>query len=501
MPLKSKTQNPKPKIVVIGGGLSGLAAAHRFQELKAEGKLDAEFLLLEAGERLGGSIQSHEHNGFLLELGADAFLSEKPEAVALAKRLGIENKLISTNDENRRAFLVRHDKLRPIPAGFRLIAPTDVKALFASEILSRNGKIRLANERFLPPSAVLKDETLASFARRRFGDEALTRVAQPMLAGIYAADPEKLSLLATQPQFLKLEQDYGSVIRGLEETTKQGNVENLKLPFKKIVNSNAINAAASGARYSLFLSFENGMQTLLDALESKIAKNNFCLKSKVQTISFDGLSRLWKIKLGNKEQIEASAVCLALPSNRIAELLQTQFPPLADELKTIEYASTATVNLAFRRDQIAHKLDGFGFVVPFIERRTLMAATFSSIKFAGRAPQNHVLLRAFVGGALQPDKFALDDDEMVASVLADLRQLIGLTGKPLFAQIARWHGSMPQYHLGHLEKLARIKCLLSEIPLLALATTAIDGVGIPDSIRHGETAAEKLLADLERNNL
>ncbi len=490
---KSEIQNPKSKIVVVGGGLSGLSAAFRLSELKAEGKFAGDFLLLEAGERFGGAIQSRRHEDFLLEFGADAFLSEKPEAVALAKKLGIEDELIPTNDENRRAFLVRHGKLRPVPAGFRLIAPTDMPAFFASEILSRTGKIRLANERFLPPGAFLKDETVGNFVRRRFGIEALERVAQPMLAGIYAADPEKLSMLATQPQFLRLEQNYGGVIRGLEETINQAGTEDSQL------SSSA--SSASGARYSLFLSFQNGMQTLLDALEAKIAKDNFCLNAKVQTISFDEAKRLWRIKLENGNQIEADGVCLALPAHKIAALLPTQFSQLANELAAIEHASTATINFGFARDQIAHQLDGFGFVVPFIERRTLMAATFSSVKFAKRAPTNHVLLRAFVGGALQPDKFALDDDEMIAGVLQDFRQLIGLTGKPLFAQVARWERSMPQYHIRHLEKVERIKNLLAEIPSLGLATTAVDGVGIPDSIRHGERAAVSLSANLERDNL
>ncbi|MEP6923568.1 MAG: protoporphyrinogen oxidase [Pyrinomonadaceae bacterium] len=500
---KSKIQNPKSKIVIVGGGLSGLAAAFRLQELRAENNFDSDFLLLEAGNRLGGTIQSVHREGFLLEFGADAFLSEKPEAVALAKRLGIERELVPTNDENRRAFLVRHNKLRPIPAGFRLIAPADVPAFFGSEILSRHGKIRLANERFLPPkSAAYGDETLADFVRRRFGSEALERIAQPMFAGIYTADPEKLSMMATQPHFLKLEQKYGSVIRGLEETAKQPNAQ---YPTSRIEKSAIRNPEspieAAGARYSLFLSFQNGMQTLLDALASKLPEDFFRLTAQAQTVCFDMTNRLWRIKLENGEQIDADAVCLALPAHKIAELLQNQFPLLASELAEVEYASSATVNLAFRRDQIAHELNGFGFVVPFVERRTLMAGTFSSVKFAGRAPERQVLLRAFVGGALQPDKFALNDEEMIAGTLQDLRELIGLTGKPLFAQVARWARSMPQYHLGHLEKAARVTNLLAEIPSLALATTAFDGVGIPDSIRHGETAAQKLADNLVKSEL
>lgn len=483
---ETKLETRKPKIVIIGGGLSGLAAAFRLRELQTEKKFDGESLLIEAGNRFGGTIQSIERQGFLLELGADAFLSEKPEAVALAKRLGIENQLLPTNDENRRAFIARYGKLRPIPANFRLIAPTDIPAFFASEILSRHGKIRLANERFLPPKIVDEDETLANFVRRRFGKEALERIAQPMFAGIYTADPEKLSMQATQPQFLRLEQKYGSVIKGLEESQS-----NAQTPKSKV-------EIGSGARYSLFLSFQNGMQTLLDALVSKLPQDSLCLNSQVKTIYFDKANCVWQIKLENDDQIRADAVCLALPAHKIAALLQNQFSTLSAELSAIEYASTATVNFGFRRDQIAHRLDGFGFVVPFIERRTLLAATFSSVKFALRSPETGVLLRAFVGGALQPDQYALDNAKMISGVLQDLRDLIGLTGQPLFADVARWERSMPQYHLGHLEKIARIKDLLGNVASLQLATTAIDGVGMPDSIRHGETAAEKLVSVLEK---
>lgn len=474
--------NQKSKVVIIGGGLSGLAAAFRLQELKQTGRFDGEFVLLEAGSRLGGTIQTVRRDDFLLELGADAFLSDKPAALNLVKRLGIEDQLIPTNDENRRSFIVRDKRLRAVPAGFQLIAPSNIEAFFASELISRKGKIRLANERFLLPAPPQTDESLASFIRRRFGNEALWRIAQPMFAGIYTANPEKLSMRATQPRFLELEQKHGSVIEGLIKTSEQSAIGNPRSAIE-----------ASGARYSLFLSFQNGMQTLLDTLASKMPRDFLRLDAQARTLSFNTIQRLWFIELENGEQITADAVCLALPAHVIAELLQNQFSEISKELATVEFASTATLNLAFKRNQIAHELNGFGFVVPFIEKRTLMASTFSSVKFSGRASSDYVLLRAFVGGALQPEMFALDDEAMTAGVLQDLRELVGLTGKPLFAQVSRWARSMPQYHVGHLEKVERINDLLARVPSLALATTAIDGVGIPDSIRHGETAAEKLV--------
>ncbi|MDQ4123406.1 MAG: protoporphyrinogen oxidase [Acidobacteriota bacterium] len=467
------------KIVIIGGGVSGLSAAFRLTELKKEGKFAGDFVLLEAADRLGGIVKTVKRDGFLLEAGPDAFLSEKPEALELAKKLGIENELLPTNDENRRSFLVRENKLCPVPEGFHLIAPSNLEAFFKSEILSLHGKTRLANERFLPPVPPKDDESLADFVRRRFGEEALTRLAQPMIGGIYTADPEKLSLRATQPRFLELEQQFGSVIRGLQEKSKT--------PNPKSPNG------VSGARYSLFLSFKRGMQTLIDALEKQIPEDAIHLGTSVKTLRFDEFQRLWEVETEQKT-FEADGVILALPAHKAANLLKNQFPALSNELTEIEYASTATVNFAFRRDQIPHPLNGFGFVVPFIERRTLMACTFSSVKFAERAPENSVLLRAFVGGALQPDMFDLQDDEMISGVLNDLRDLLGLKGEPIFSEITRWHRSMPQYWVGHLEKARKIKSCLASIPSLQLATTAIDGVGLPDSVRHGNQAAENLLA-------
>ena len=470
------------KIIIIGGGISGLSAAFRLTELKKEGKFYGDFVLLEAGNRLGGIVKTTKRDGFLLEAGPDAFLSEKPEVLELAKKLGIENELLPTNDQNRRSFLVRENKLRAVPEGFHLIAPANIEAFFKSEILSLRGKARLANERFLPPKSPKDDESLADFVRRRFGEEALTRIAQPMIGGIYTADPEKLSLRATQPRFLELEQKHGSVIEGLIKSKIQN-------PKSKI--------GTSGARYSLFLSFRNGIQTLINALEKQIPESAIRLGTSAQTLKFDESQHLWKVET-EEETFSAEAVILALPAHLIAKLLKNQFPALSNELAEIEHASSATVNLAFQRDQIAHALDGFGFVVPFVERRTLMACTFSSVKFGERAPENSVLLRAFVGGALQPEMFDLADDEMLRGVLNDLRDLLGLKGEPLFAEIVRWRNSMPQYRVGHLEKARKIKKLLAEIPALQLATTAIDGVGLPDAVRHGNQAAENLLA-LELN--
>jgi protoporphyrinogen/coproporphyrinogen III oxidase len=458
------------KIAIIGGGVSGLTAAFEFAAQNVD------FVLLEAEASLGGIIKTESRDGFLLEHGPDAFLSEKPEVLELAEKLGIENELIQTNDRNRRSFLVRENRLRAVPEGFYLIAPADLQTFFQSEILSALGKVRLANERYLPAAPPQEDESLAAFVRRRFGLEALERVAQPMIGGIYAADPEKLSLRATQPRFLDLEQKYGSVIEGIQKAKGQNAKD-----------------GTSGARYSMFLSFKKGMQTLTDALAAALPQDSIRLNARVEALRFDESKRLWEIK-NNSETFTANAVILNLPAHVSAKLLGNQFPALGCELAEIEHASTATINFAFRREQIQHALDGFGFVVPFAEKRTVMACTFSSVKFDCRAPRDHVLLRAFVGGALQSAMFNMPDDEMISEAFADLRQLLRIEGEPLFAVVARWRNSMPQYHVGHLKRVEKIKNLLSAIPSLQLATTALDGVGIPDSVRRGARAAENVVA-------
>ena len=455
------------RIVIIGGGISGLAAAHRVKELNQA----AEVTVLEASERLGGTIQTEHRDGFLLERGPDSFISEKPHAIALAKRLGLESQLIQTNEEYRRSFIVRDGRLRAVPEGFQLMAPSRMWPFITSDIFSIPGKVRMAADLFLPRKSTngSTDESLASFVRRRLGKEALARMAQPMVGGIYTADPETLSLRATLPRFLDMEQKHRSLILAM---LRQGREQK---------------AGTSGARYSLFVSFERGMQVLVDAVTR--IRADFFLNKRVQRITYD---QGWKIYTDKEEQFEADAVCLAVPAYVAAALLTDTHARLAEKLRKIKYASTATINFGYRRAAIKHPLNGFGFVVPFIEKRSLIACTFSNVKFSGRAPDGYVLLRAFAGGALQPEIFALDEAEMAKRVEADLRELLGIREDPRFIEVAKWECSMPQYEVGHLDRVSEIEKLVSELPGLALAGNAYHGAGIPDCVRSGEKAAESM---------
>lgn len=486
---------PVHRIVIIGGGISGLAAAHRVIELSAERKQQTEVTLLEAGQRLGGTIQTESRDGFLLECGPDSFISEKPEALALAKRLSLDSHLIETNEQHRRSFIVRKGKLRPVPEGFQLLAPSRIWPFLTTDIFSLAGKARMAADLFLPRRNAIgpEDESLASFVRRRLGREALERMAQPMVGGIYTADPETLSLRATLPRFLDMEKDHRSVILAM---MRQG--RSLEIAERR---------GTSGARYSLFLSLDLGMKVLVEALGERIAdcrlpiadfvKAEIRLNTRVEGLDLGSTTRerkaSWIISTDSAETLEADAVCLAVPAYIAASLLRDSDQQLAMKLSAFKYASTATINFAYRRADIEHPLDGFGFVVPFVEKRSLIACTFSSVKFSGRAPEDHVLLRAFVGGALQPEMFALDESEMIKRVEGDLRGLLGITGRPLFTEIARWEKSMPQYEVGHLERVRAIENDLERQPGLSIAGNSYRGAGIPDCIASGEAAAEKMM--------
>ena len=354
------------------------------------------------------------------------------------------------------------------------MAPSRMWPFITSDIFSIPGKMRMAADLILPRKNAngSTDESLASFVRRRLGEEALVRMAQPMVGGIYTADPETLSLRATLPRFLEMEQKHRSLILAM---LRQGRAQKI---------------GTSGARYSLFVSFARGMQALVEAFVTQI-KADLRVNTRAQRLTFD---HGWTISTDKAEELKADAVCLAVPAYVAASLLEDINEQLAQRLREIKYASTATINFGYRRAAIKHPLNGFGFVVPFIEKRSLIACTFSSVKFPGRATEGHVLLRAFAGGALQPEIFALDESEMSTRVEADLRDLLGIREDPRFIEVAKWERSMPQYEVGHLERVGEIERLANELPGLALAGNAYRGAGIPDCIRSGEAAAESLLS-------
>ncbi len=475
--------NPQlPHVVIVGGGIAGLAAAHRLHELSREREIPLRFTVLEASGRVGGTLGTEQRDGFLLELGPDSFISEKPWALALCRRIGLEPELIGTRDEHRATFVVHNGKLELLPEGFMLLAPTKFGPLLRSRLFSWPGKLRMALDLVLPRGPQQDDESLGSFVRRRFGREVLERVAQPLIGGIYTADPDSLSLAATMPRFLQMEREHRSVIAAMWKAARHRPQEA---------------KSASGARWSLFVSLRDGMQTLVDTLTARLSLGQIRQHCAVSQI--ERAEGRWRVTCRDGSVLAADGVILATPTFQTAPLLRQLDPQLTAHLDTIQYSSAATVNLAFRRDQIPHPLKGFGFVVPAVEQRKIIACSFSSVKYAGRAPDGYALVRAFVGGSLQAELFNLDDAEMEQAVRQELATFLGIQAAPLFTHIARYPRSMPQYRVGHLRLVETMEKQVAQHPGLALAGNAYRGVGIPDCVRSGEAAAELVLTRVADN--
>ncbi|MBI2811091.1 MAG: protoporphyrinogen oxidase [Candidatus Melainabacteria bacterium] len=455
------------KIVIVGSGISGLAAA--FSILKSDSTADLS--LLEADLRSGGIISTRLEGGCVIEEGPDSFLTTKPWALELCQMLNLENQILQTNEANRRALIAIDGQLQPLPEGFMLLAPTKIYPFLDSKILSAGGKLMGVLEVFRPSIQGDVDETLKSFAVRRFGQEMFDRIVQPMVGGIYTGDPEKLSAQATVPQFVEMEQKHGSV-------------------GKAILNNSLVKSSDSGARYSAFVTLKSGLQTLTNALVDSIGRDKIYLGCRVQALSQVG--RSWRLHTNDGRDFDADIVVLATPARASSVILQTIDPQLSADLAAVEYGSSVVLNMLFDAGDIGHPMDGFGFVVPELERKSIIACSFSSTKFKGRAPQNKVLMRVFLGGVLHPDVFAFSDGELVQSALKDLRTYLKITSYPQEIWIKRWPNSMPQYNVGHLQSVKRMKEHFSKHDRLIWAGSALSGVGIPDCVRAGFEAAQRV---------
>ncbi len=461
------------KLVVVGGGIAGLSAAHRAVEVARERGIALDLTLIEARERLGGSIASERVDGFLVEAGPDSFLSEKPWALALCRRLGVENRLVRTDDRFRKVFVWHRGRLHPLPDGFQLLAPTAMLPFATSSLFSLPGKLRMALDLVLPRGGG-DDESLGAFVRRRLGAEALERVAQPLVAGIYTADPDDLSLTATMPRFIELERTERSVILGLRRALRRA-----PLP------------GTSGARWSLFVTFAGGMEELVTTLAARLPAGAVVLEQRVSALERTG--ERWQVATREGGRFEAEQVIVATEAHATARLTRYLNPALATLLEEIPYASAATVSLGYRRADVPHALDGFGFVVPRTEGKALLAGTFSSVKYPGRAPEGHVLIRGFLGGMLSGAMLAEDDDALVARARDELGGALGVTAAPVLTRLHRWPASMPQYRVGHLARVEMIERVSGALPGLSLAGAAYRGVGLADCVRSGEAAAEQAL--------
>ena len=462
-------------VVVIGGGLSGLSAAHRLIELRPGLNVS----LLEAGPRLGGVLQSERRDGFLIERSADTFITNVPWGIDLCRRLGLEDQLLGTDPERRKAYVVAHGRLEPVPEGFVLMMPSKMWPMVTTPILSVAGKLRMMGEFFIPPRAGKEDESLQSFTVRRFGQEVFERLVQPLIGGIYTADPTKLSMQATMPRFLEMEREYGSIIRGAQRKKSTGDLSDGK---------------SSGARYGMFVAPRDGMESIIAALAQKLPPGSIRLNTKVERLVRSG-DRGWRIQTGElTSPLECDAVIVALPAPKGAAILQTVDGELAGLLERIPYAGASILVSAYKRSQIRHSLDGFGFVVPLVEERTILSCSFASLKYPGRAPEGTVLLRVFIGGACQSGLLQLSKSALIELAEREVAELLRIQGEPILRHIKRHTRAMPQYHVGHSLRVAKINRLLKVHPTLTMASNALSGVGVPACIESGKRAAKQLLA-------
>jgi oxygen-dependent protoporphyrinogen oxidase len=461
-------------VVVIGAGITGLAAAHRVRELAP----DVRVTVLEAGPRAGGVLETVRTGDYLIEHSADNFITNVPWAIDLCRRIGLGDELLATSTEQRGALVVHRGKIERVPAGYMLMAPAKLWPMLTTPLLSPLGKLRLLAEPLVPRRKTPGDESLASFVRRRLGREAFENIVQPLVGGIYTADPEKLSLAATLPRFLDMERKHGGLIRAA-----------------RAAENPAPQGAESGVRYGLFYTLRNGLSSLVERLVEKLPPGSVRLNAPVRSIRRDA-GGVWQFALASGEALSADALVVAVGAPQAARLLEEVDETATKLLRQIEYAGTSIVSLVYRRSEIARPLDAFGFVVPAVEKRRILAGSFSSLKFAGRAPSDQVLVRVFIGGALQRELADLPDAELTRIATEELRDLIGARGEPLLVDIARWPASMPQYHVGHTALVAAIEAAAARHRGLALAGSAYHGVGIPHCIHNGEQAAEAVLAAL-----
>ncbi len=471
-------------VAIIGGGITGLSAAWFLQQEQSPPRT----ILLEAGERWGGKIQTERIDGygdapFIVESGPDSFITTKPWAWQLGRKLDLDNQFLPTNDDRRQTFVLNNGRPTPLPDGVMLIVPTKFAPFALTPLVSPLGKLRMGLELFIPPRTDGQDETLADFIRRRLGSEALDKIAEPLLSGIYNADAEMQSLLATFPRFRDLELQHGSITRGMlaAQKARAGQV--------RPENSPSIRSGGFTRPASAFMSFAPGMSTLVERLVDDL-DCEMRLQSAVRS-----LRRLpdggYELQLDG-ETVAASAVLLAVPAYIAAGLLDDIAPSASADLRAIRYVSTGTISLAYRRDEFEHPLDGFGIVIPRSEQRRINAITWSSTKFNGRAPRGYVLLRVFFGGSRTPQMMDKDDAELEQIVRAELAALMEVHAEPVLRRIYRWPDANPQYDVNHLDRVARIEAALP--PGLLVSGSPYRGIGVPDCVHQAEQAAEDLLA-------
>ncbi|MGQ0810881.1 MAG: protoporphyrinogen oxidase [Nitrospiraceae bacterium] len=482
----SVTGTPRT-VAIVGGGIAGLSTAFALQERAADRGVPLVCTVLEATPRWGGKIQTDHIDDLTMEAGPDSFLSQKPSALELCRRLGLSQQLINTNETGKKAFVFSRGRLRELPEGLVTFAPSQAGLFLHSGLLSWTGLARMGLDLVLPARRSMNDESVAAFFRRRFGREAFERVMEPLMAGIYGGDAEKMSLTATFPRFTEMEREYGSVIRGMWSSRRSGGMA----PTTDIV------------RRTMFVTLRNGLADLIHALTSRLHEGGAALRLRAPVAALRVRSRelgiwIYDLILEDGNALSAEAVVLATPAYSAAELTRPLSPVASGLMEMIPYASTATISMAYGTRAIQSQVEGFGFVVPRVEQRDLNAVTWTSLKWPHRAPEGQTLIRCYVGGVGREEILKDNDEALVARVRAELARIAGVQATPHVVRVNRWHRARPQYTLGHQDRLAEIEMALSRFQGLFVTGEAYRGVGIPDCIRDASTTADGVVRYLAR---
>lgn len=477
------------QVVIIGGGITGLSTAYYLEQAARAQGHSLTITLLEADNRLGGKIKTDEIDDFVIEAGPDSFLVRKPQAVELCRELGIDGELVGTNPNNKKTYILHEGKLHRIPQGLNIGIPTQFMPFATTGLLSMGGKLRAGLDLVLPKHQQKGDQSLGAFLERRLGKEVVDHMAEPLLAGIYAGDLRKLSLRATFPQFEQLEQNYGSLVRGMlaqarEAKAKAAVPQQPELGQKPLPNS-------------VFVTFPNGLERLIRGIAEALTQTDVRLSTAVEAI-IPREEGGYSVRLAAGETLTADAVVLTAPTFESAKLLPQELVS-GSHLTQVPYASVATCVLAFDKGVIDYPLDGTGFVIPHKEGTTITACTWTSSKWSHTAKNGKVLMRFYVGRAGEEAIVDESDETIVERVRADVKKIMGITAEPMFTRVARWRRSMPQYTVGHLDRVKTfVDQAARDLPGVFFAGAGFTGLGIPDTIGQGKQTAGQIVSFLTK---
>ncbi len=461
------------RIAIIGGGIAGLSAAFYLEKARRCGA-SLQWALFEKSDRLGGVIQTERRDGFVLEAGPDSFLTAKPEAARLCQELGIGDQLISSNDAERKTYILVKGKLVAIPQGLEFMVPTRVWPMATTPLFSFKTKLRLARELFLRARKNAGDESVGEFVRRHFGQEMVDRVAEPLLAGVYGGNAEHLSIRAVLPRFAEMEREHGSLVRAT-----------LKAKAKA-------QAQPGGKPQPLFTSLKNGMQQMVEALVAALPQPSIRLQQ--QNLFVRPVNDDWQIEsAGIPERFQE--VLLAVPAPSAAGVLRQFHPVLIAGLARIQYTSSVAVALAYDQADLP---PGHGFLVPRSEGRKIMACTFVHKKFSHRAPEGKKMLRCFFSSSRMPDLLTHSDEALQQIARQEIKEILGLNAEPRFARTFRWDRAMAQYETGHLERVAEMEKILAEVPGFHIIGNSFYGIGVPDCIKSARLAVEQITSGVSQ---